>query len=708
MSRTIRFIVLVAAAVCLTAVFATSALAYNNWFAPCFSCHAAAPTPITVTPTLVSNNGVSAQYTFTAPGATEWAVFAGYTRIANGMGNSGGFTAPAGAPYTVYAVAGNLSGSYGSATVNPAATFPNPTGDVTAPVSTSNAVASYTNRAEVTITATDDQSGVAYIYFRVNNGSTRTTPIGVDGYAKAVVKPTSTGTTSYTLTYWAQDREGNTEAPEKVVTFSVTADGWVSTNTPSTVSGPNGMSPWTYQDSSDANAKREGGYLAYGGVSGFYSNPHGGYDTSTNKCKACHAVHRAEGTYYLLRADSQDDACTYCHIGGAAKSNAVVYSGNPAGIDTPNGHTMGAGSRIPGSTESMSTSAVTVNGETVLVRNYVDAKKQLYRTVAFGRSPASHPDIEGSTVIAFGKVGPTPLSCSNCHQVHNALSQIWQPPAQNPTDRGQTLVAGGIASDGKVVGPDGRRQNGFKLLRRFPGATTWNDAGRLTSSSSGYGSTTMAKVPESTLTMNVNYSTTRSGAATYTDLGVNWRQPDWTLSANMQNLDNDSTTHTAGVFNRSGNEALVSEYAMSVWCADCHNLNIGAPGQWAGTTELGTAKMHGDRTHPVPASRTFQCYSCHRSGLGTGGTSCERCHYGPHVYDDDSRAAADFLGRPTDFPHAGANDEYKLLGAFSISQLPPVGLTVGSWTLQYKQTAVGANNLDAVCIRCHTDQGIHQ
>ncbi len=78
----------------------------------------------------------------------------------------------------------------------------------------------------------------------------------------------------------------------------------------------------------------------HGGPAGI--NPHGGYDTTTNKCKVCHAVHRAEGAYYLLRADSQDDACSYCHIGGSAHSTKVVYDLNPAGIDTTNGHTIGA------------------------------------------------------------------------------------------------------------------------------------------------------------------------------------------------------------------------------------------------------------------------------------------------------------------------------------------------------------------------------
>ena len=88
---------------------------------------------------------------------------------------------------------------------------------------------------------------------------------------------------------------------------------------------------------------------------GYVASPHGGYDTTTNKCKVCHAVHRAEGAYYLLRADSQDDACSYCHIGGSAHSSKVVYDLNPAGIYTTNGHTIGAPDSDPRLARSAST-----------------------------------------------------------------------------------------------------------------------------------------------------------------------------------------------------------------------------------------------------------------------------------------------------------------------------------------------------------------
>ncbi|MHB8842228.1 MAG: hypothetical protein ACYC56_10690, partial [Candidatus Aquicultor sp.] len=41
----------------------------------------------------------------------------------------------------------------------------------------------------------------------------------------------------------------------------------------------------------------------------FTSGPHGGYLTSTHRCRECHAVHRAAGKFKLLRSDTRFEAC---------------------------------------------------------------------------------------------------------------------------------------------------------------------------------------------------------------------------------------------------------------------------------------------------------------------------------------------------------------------------------------------------------------
>ncbi|MDI6817301.1 MAG: hypothetical protein QME41_08960, partial [Actinomycetota bacterium] len=53
--------------------------------------------------------------------------------------------------------------------------------------------------------------------------------------------------------------------------------------------------------------------------------PHGGYADTTNKCKECHAVHLATGSYKLTRASSRGETCEFCHgIGGTASVTVVL------------------------------------------------------------------------------------------------------------------------------------------------------------------------------------------------------------------------------------------------------------------------------------------------------------------------------------------------------------------------------------------------
>ncbi len=89
-----------------------------------------------------------------------------------------------------------------------------------------------------------------------------------------------------------------------------------------------------------------GGYTRTADTQIYTTNPHGGYSATSNKCKTCHAVHGATGTYKLLRATSADDACDFCHVGAGAHTNKLVYgyaSDNPETAPTAinNGHTIG-------------------------------------------------------------------------------------------------------------------------------------------------------------------------------------------------------------------------------------------------------------------------------------------------------------------------------------------------------------------------------
>ncbi len=189
----------------------------------------------------------------------------------------------------------------------------------------------------------------------------------------------------------------------------------------------------------------------------YTTSPHGGYDTTTNKCKVCHAVHRAEGAYYLLRADSQDDACSYCHIGQSAHSTKVVYDLNPAGIDTTNGHTIGAACSVPDSSVRQYAQPVTLYGvdcdgnaisEAIEVRAYDEAKLQMYR---FGRHHGQSD--EGTGRGGYAKIGPLNLRCMSCHQTHNAVDEVWRPLAWNWT----------VGAPEAATAPDPRHLRGHRL-----------------------------------------------------------------------------------------------------------------------------------------------------------------------------------------------------------------------------------------------------
>lgn len=56
----------------------------------------------------------------------------------------------------------------------------------------------------------------------------------------------------------------------------------------------------------------------------YFQGPHGGYNTTTNKCADCHSTHYAEGSYMLLRASSRAAACDYCHGGGAGATTNIM------------------------------------------------------------------------------------------------------------------------------------------------------------------------------------------------------------------------------------------------------------------------------------------------------------------------------------------------------------------------------------------------
>ncbi|MDP2182990.1 MAG: hypothetical protein Q8K99_10540 [Actinomycetota bacterium] len=447
---------------------------------------------------------------------------------------------------------------------------------------------------------------------------------------------------------------------------------------PTVIDPATGASTWTYQDLYDVSTKYEGGYAEFdnSGETTYSASPHGGYNTTTNKCKVCHAVHRAEGAYHLLRADSQDDACSYCHI-GSAHSSKVVYDLNPDGIYTENGHTIGAQAQIPNSTTSQAAEAVTLTTtdadgntvtETIYVRSYSDQKLEMYRFTRHHGQSAFGTGRDG-----YQKIGPVALTCMNCHQTHNATAQIWRPYAIDPVTSQTTTT----------------RSSGYKLLKLFPSGSTTGTPNAYNSYEPGQ----VVAVPETTLTAGVNYSQTASAEDVSTDPAFpagTYAQPLWIAQqigpAAGQELGSRRDANT------------VNTAALSVWCADCHNLNIG--GSTSLAPELGF-KAHTERTHPAPYVGAFrgpgQCYSCHRNDLPriATGDACSQCHYGTGNYAKNRQDPTHYEYVDSDFPHSGEAGDYKMLGSYSVDVAGLNPTTID------ETVTVGPGNLDAVCLRCH-------
>ncbi|MBS3956096.1 MAG: hypothetical protein KGZ40_00975 [Clostridiales bacterium] len=447
-----------------------------------------------------------------------------------------------------------------------------------------------------------------------------------------------------------------------------------------TVIGADGASRWWYQDLRDPARKTEGGYRAFdatatathpsgAGFDIYGTNPHGGYDSTSNKCKVCHAVHRAEGAYYLLRANSQDDACNYCHIGNSARSRKIVYDSSGAqGIYTTNGHTIGASSIIPDSsvrqwltdtTISTVDASMNTTSTTIQVRRYEERRNAMFR---FTRD---HGNFGHGGFGDWARVGPNALTCMSCHQVHNAQELVWR-TADAPA--------------------------GYKLLRSSPSGSV-NDQAMMVGRAGG--TVTTAEI--------IDVPTTDLTAANTGLPDTVWT--DWRQAGRYHN----------GVFvavDPQLDPAQVTSRALSVWCADCHNLNIGSssavPSQFGG-------EMHGDRTHPVPYTGTSsggpaQCYSCHRADMpltpanSVGGpdATCNQCHLGTVGYAT-MRTAAENAGNWAlyDFPHAGPANDFKMLGRWTSS------MDATGWATPSQVGTLSAGNLDAVCLRCHTGVGVN-
>jgi len=109
--------------------------------------------------------------------------------------------------------------------------------DVTPPVTTTNALASYVGTATVSLTATDTGgTGIRTTFYRVDGGAVQ------QGLNIVVAPPVSGAPVSHSIGFWSVDNAGNTEG-ENTVTFTVAPP--ADTIAPTTTH--NGTAPYTGQ-----------------------------------------------------------------------------------------------------------------------------------------------------------------------------------------------------------------------------------------------------------------------------------------------------------------------------------------------------------------------------------------------------------------------------------------------------------------------------
>lgn len=499
------------------------------------------------------------------------------------------------------------------------------------------------------------------------------TVVAQTGFQDTTVEVTSLAPShQYSFAVRAVDKAGNISALSDPVTVSTAV---LPAKDTSPTAGPSvineewpsyGQSSFTYADLRDSAPKYEGGYASFDetATAKYKNDPHGGYATTSNKCKICHAVHRAEGAYELLRGDTQADACVYCHV-GSGHSDTIVYDSNPRGVYTNSGHTIGASPVIPASanSESIETTVLAstdasgvVTTSTVVLRVAGEPNRMFRLRRTHTQSPA------GVGRAGYQRIGPVSLTCMSCHTPHDAADELWQPMAypDNATKLTKGYMLLRASPSGSVQGPDDMPYDTSKSPGGGPATVSYTSDGmKRYKAYTDYGTTglvnsdNVVRVPETTLTAGVNYGPGKTI----------WDSPGF------------ATVATGVADTPANDQSQVNQYTLSVWCADCHTLTIGqydVPGRYE---ELGYSSHETSMTHDSPmegaGNGPGQCYTCHRSGLSAEPTAtayagadaqCQTCHYGTGSFATDPFRAT--VGG-SDWPHSAEASSAYMLGAWT-------------------------------------------
>jgi predicted CXXCH cytochrome family protein len=356
--------------------------------------------------------------------------------------------------------------------------------------------------------------------------------------------------------------------------------------------------------------------------------PHGGYTSTTNKCKDCHAVHLAEGAFMLTRVDDRFQVCDYCHTGGGgSKTNIQMdneYDSDTALITASRGDGVG-------------------------------------HTIGYpGNAPV---DIQP----AYGCQGG--LMCFDCHSVHGNSDRVLTTFA-NP---GRAIQPTSLVDEVYKVGDPGYDHSvsgwGDNDLDNAPDTDAfWGvtpDEGNIVTNGAGDGSTATRWPiwPTGRFLLTKNPHREILGAVEITDtvvsndatggvnkIAIDWDDPLWTEPLAYTGEQDQAGGNTSTPMHPWPDGIL----SVSEFCTDCHDGAAGASTQRAlvwkpneasndvsGTyvqtyahdaqpricgrqlylSPGGTPDNPGDPDDGTDDNYGPNCRNCH-----TGASSCDQCH----------------------------------------------------------------------------------
>lgn len=373
--------------------------------------------------------------------------------------------------------------------------------------------------------------------------------------------------------------------------------------------------------------------------------PHGGYDTTTNKCGVCHSAHAASNDN-LLRSGST--GCEYCHLGSAVASQKSVYranDGNPYQLNANpanpmnSGHQLGDGMSIPGSSYD----------------------------------------------------GVIDLSCTTCHSVHGA--RPWKPadfftskyPSATPVDEPTTEI-------------------GYKLLLNNPLASYEATATGAPTTSP----TTVADYtydPETVNQFTLSYwCSTCHDKAFNTETITRSLETTFTVSTETTSAHMSNVAGLAEGYVHAHPNPMSGVYNGPTQCYTCHRGGLEpAP------TGLNPANADENALltkMPLADDGNGPLYSVN-SATDAAKLRCGVCHYGTANYATDTNRLG-FADAPvdSDFPHSSIND-IAMLGNWTIDASNPYDSQVPNKIAVTQMQITEQNYQRYVCGRCHpTTDGV--